>query len=189
MGGKSMKKAYVFIANGFEEVEAITPIDYLRRANIETVVVGVGTRQVKSPRNVTIICDTELNEVLEKTDETLLVVLPGGLDNSKSLGESEAVENFVKAVHKNGGIIAAICAAPVLTLGKWGMLDGKKFTCYPGMGEDLATKPLQGERVVRDGNIITGCGAGAAEEFSFALIEAVSGKTALQELKKSIVAR
>lgn len=190
MGDKySMKKAFLFLANGFEEVEAVTPIDYLRRAGIDLITVGVTGKTVTSARNLICMCDMILEEAAAHIDESFLVVLPGGLPNSRTLAESQIVKNFVIKTLETGGIVGAICAAPALALGAWNILDGKKFTCYPGMGASLKTQPQTRERVVKDGNIITACSAGAAEEFSFALVEALCGKTALNKLKSEVVAR
>ena len=195
-----MQKIFLFIADGFEEVEAVTPLDYLRRCGADLTLVGVGAKVIRSSRGLTVTCDVTLSELIEegsnakKNAERLaagaaLAILPGGLPNSRTLGENTELRSFVTEAAKHGGLIAAICAAPVLALGKWGLLDGKQFTCYPGMGEDLPTKPVTGARVIRDGQFITACGAGAAEEFAFALVDALYGAKKLAELKSSIVAR
>lgn len=195
-----MKRVFLFIADGFEEVEAVTPIDYLRRCGAELSVVGVDTKVIRSARGLSVTCDATLSDLLGDGDEieknaaklavdTGLVILPGGIPNSRTLGEHTALRCFSTEVVKHGGFVAAICAAPALALGSWGMLTGKRFTCYPGMGKDLPTPPVEGARVVRDGVYITACGAGAAEEFTFALIDAVYGAAKLAELKSSIVAR
>lgn len=195
-----MKKILLFIADGFEEVEAITPLDYLRRCGAELCVVGVDAKVIRSARNLAVTCDTTLSELFGNggnahaaaarlAADTAMVILPGGIPNSRTLSEHSALASFIGEIAKHGGFIAAICAAPALALGKWGMLDGKRFTCYPGMGEDLPTLPVKGTRVVRDGAFITACGAGAAEEFTFALVDALYGTAKLDELKASIVAR
>lgn len=196
-----MKKVFLFIADGFEEVEAVTPLDYLRRCGADLILAGVGGKAIRSSRGLNITCDCTLEDLIggnsagagtdmdSLASDTALVILPGGLPNSSTLSANAALEAFVKAVAKHGGFVAAICAAPALALGGWGLLDGKKFTCYPGMGGELPTPPVKGARVVRDGIFITACGAGAAEEFSFALIEALYGRQKLDELKVSIVAR
>ncbi|MEL3910813.1 MAG: DJ-1/PfpI family protein [Treponema sp.] len=191
-----MKKVFLFISDGFEEVEAITPLDYLRRCGAETVVVGIGGKAIKSSRSLSITCDFSWDEFIaagvpleQCARETALVVLPGGLPNSRTLGEHTGLRDFVKTVQNCGGIVAAICAAPVLTLGVWGMLNGKQYTCYPGMGEELPTPPVKDARVIRDGAIITACAAGAAEEFSFMLVEVLYGSEKLRELKTAIAAR
>ena len=195
-----MKKIFLFIADGFEEVEAITPLDYLRRCGADLTLVGVGATVIRSSRGLTVTCDLTLKDLLgggadaEKNAERLaaetsLAILPGGLPNSRTLGENAELRYFITETAKHGGLIAAICAAPALALGSWGLLDGKQFTCYPGMGKDLSTQPVKGARVLKDGTFITACGAGAAEEFAFALVDALYGEKKLSELKSSIVAR
>ncbi len=184
-----MKKAFIFLSNGFEDVEAVTPIDYLRRVGIDLVTVGVPGKTITSSKKMPVICDIVLDDALKMADDCFMAILPGGMQNSQTLGNTEGVRNIVEKTLENGGLVGAICAAPVLVLGKWGLLKNKKYTCYPGMGGNLSTKPQITERVVRDGNIITSAGAGAAEEFAFALVEASSGKTALNKLKEEVVAR
>ena len=195
-----MKKIFLFIADGFEEVEAITPFDYLRRCGADLILVGVNAKVIRSSRGLTVTCDLTLSELIgagpdvKKNIErlaanTALAILPGGLPNSRTLSENAVLRSFITETAKHGGLVAAICAAPALALGEWGLLDGKQFTCYPGLGEDLSTKPVTGARVIRDGQFITACGAGAAEEFAFALADALYGEKKLAELKSSIVAR
>ena len=196
-----MQKVFLFIADGFEEVEAVTPLDYLRRSGADLTLVGVGGKTICSSRGLNIVCDAVFEELISgeaaahrqdlgaMAADTALVILPGGLPNSRTLGENAELETFVKAVAMHGGFVAAICAAPALALGKWGLLNEKRFTCSPGMGEDLSTAPIKDARTVRDGQFITACGAGAAEEFSFALVEALYGVQKAAELKQAIVAR
>lgn len=203
-----MKKTYMFIADEFEEVEAITPVDYLRRCGVEIVVVGVGDKTVRSARSVTLLCDCTLENMLpetasgkrlpdemitqalaQKAAETALVILPGGIGNSRTLGSNRYVKQFVELTLQNGGFIAALCAAPALTFGAWGLLNGKRFTCYPGMGTDLPTQPVKDARVVQDGSIITACSAGAAEEFAFKLVELLCGGERVAELRAAVCAR
>ena len=196
-----MQKVFLFIADGFEEVEAVTPLDYLRRSGADLTLVGVGGKTIRSSRGLNIVCDAVFEDLIggdavARTQaitalaaDTALAILPGGLPNSRALGENAALEAFVKAVAEQGGLVAAICAAPALALSRWGLLNGKRFTCYPGMGEDLPTQPVKGARTMRDGQFITACGAGAAEEFSFALVEALYGVQKTAELKQAIVAR
>ena len=195
-----MQKVFLFIADGFEEVEAVTPFDYLRRCGADLTLVGVGGKAICSSRGLAVTCDLTLSDLLGEGSEakknteklaadTALAILPGGLPNSRTLSENAELRSFITETAKRGGLIAAICAAPALALGGWGLLDGKQFTCYPGMGEDLPTKPVKGARVIRDGQFITACGAGAAEEFAFALVDVLFGEKKLAELKSSIVAR
>ncbi len=185
----TVKKACIYISDGFEDVEAITPLDYLRRCGVDTVLAGVGSKQIRSAHGVLVTCDVLAEELYDSPADFSLVVLPGGLPNSRTLGMVSALRTFVETVYAQGGIIAALCAAPVFTFGAWGLLEGKAYTCYPGMGTDLSTPPLKGERVVKDGTVITACSAGAAEEFSFALIESFCGADQVKELQKALVAR
>lgn len=195
-----MQKIFLFIADGFEEVEAITPFDYLRRCGADLTLVGVGSKMIRSSRGLAVTCDLTLSELIGDGPEakknagrlaadTALAILPGGIPNSRTLSGNVELHYFIAETVNKGGLVAAICAAPALALGDWGLLDGKQFTCYPGMGEDLPTQPIKGARVIRDGQFITACGAGAAEEFAFALVDALYGKRKLVELKNSIVAR
>ncbi len=184
-----MKKAFLFLANGFEEIEAITPLDYLRRVGIEIITVGVEGKTIYSARNIPVVCDILLDEAELSVNDCFLTVLPGGLKNSETLSDNNIVREIVEKTLENGGFVAAICAAPALALGRWGLLDGKKFTCYPGMGQNLKTKPQKDCRVITDGNIITASGAGVAEEFAFALVEAICGKDEMNKLKEQVVAR
>ena len=195
-----MQRVFLFIADGFEEVEAITPLDYLRRCGADLTLVGVDAKVIRSSRGLSVTSDITLSELIgeggdakkaveQLTADTALAILPGGLPNSRTLSKNAKLRSFITETTKHGGLVAAICAAPALALGGWGLLDGKQFTCYPGMGEDLPTQPIKGARVIRDGQFITACGAGAAEEFAFALVDALYGEKKLVELKSSIVAR
>ncbi len=184
-----MKKACICISDGFEDVEMVTPLDYLRRCGIDTVLAGVGSTRIRSSNGLSVICDVAAEELYNSADDFSLVVLPGGLPNSRTLGSVPELKTFVEAVYSNGGYVAALCAAPVFTLGAWGLLKGKSYTCYPGMGAELEKPPVVDGRVVKDGRIITACSAGAAEEFSFALIEALCGAAQVEALKGSLVAR
>lgn len=184
-----MKKVFLFMSDGFEDVEAVTSIDYLRRAGFELITVSLSEKYVTSAHGIKMECDAVLAEVENRAEEAFMAILPGGMPNSKTLGESTGVKNFVLKVLEQGGIAAAICAAPAAAFGKWGLIDGKNYTCYPGMGADLKTKPLQNKRVVKDGNIITACAAGAAEEFALTLIEAGMGKEQAEKIKQEVAAR
>ena len=195
-----MGKIFLFIADGFEEVEAVTPLDYLRRCGADLTLVGVDAKIIRSSRGLVVTCDLTLSELIgagvdakknatQLAADTALVILPGGLPNSRTLSENVELRYFISETAKQGGLVAAICAAPAIALCGWGLLDGKQFTCYPGMGQDLPTKPIKGARAIRDGQFITACGAGAAEEFAFVLVHALYGEKKLNELKNLIVAR
>ena len=161
---------YVFLADGFEETEAIAPIDMLRRAGVTVQTVGIGTDTPTGTHGITVRAD--LPETAVTTDGLEGIVLPGGLPGTTNLEASETVQRLLDYCADNDLLIAAICAAPSV-LGHKGLLDGRRYTCYPGFETaDGAT----GEPAVCDGPIVTGKGAGAALAFGAALIEALYGK-------------
>jgi 4-methyl-5(b-hydroxyethyl)-thiazole monophosphate biosynthesis len=182
-----MKTAYVFFADGCEDVEAITPVDYLRRAEVSVSVVGLSARSVTTARGLTVGCDATLAEVSGRPLPDL-AVLPGGGKGSHNLAASAALRDFIGRMLGEGRLVGAICAAPALTLGDWGFLKGRRFTCFPGMGENLPTAPLD-DRVVVDKNVITARAAGTAEEFSLALIGSLCGAAAAKRVASDILAR
>ena len=161
-----MKKAYIFLANGHEEVEALMVVDLLRRAGITIETVSItGDKMVTSSHNVTYQADRLFEEVEGSMAD--LVVLPGGLPGTTNLLAFEPLMNMVKAHNEAGKLVAAICAAPSV-LAELGILDGKKGTSYPGFGtkiENFVDAP-----VVVDGNVVTSRGLGAAIDFGLALI-------------------
>lgn len=175
---------YILLAPGFEEAEALVPVDLLRRANIETALVSITGEPVPGSHNVTVTVDVTLEDVdLSKAD---MVVLPGGGPGYKNLGKEPRVERLVKEAAEKGLWVAAICAAPTL-LGKWGLLTGKDAVCYPGMEEGLTGAQAQMDRgFVVDGKIITGRAAGSAFDFGLALIEALAGKAEADKVRNGI---
>ena len=178
-------KVLIHFANGFEEVEAITPVDVLRRAGCEVITVSVtGKKEVTSTRGFTIIADKLFEETDYLTADAL--VLPGGQPGADNLNRHEGLRNQIRAFQEKGKIIAAICAAP-LVLGSAGILKGKKATCYPGVESKLTGATCTGNMVEIDANIITGKGPGAAMQFSFALAEKLVGKSKTVELRKAMI--
>ncbi len=177
----------VVLAQGFEEIEAVTPIDVLRRAGLDVVVAGVGATAVQGAHGVTYQCDVALEDI-QSTPRA--IVLPGGLPGSENLGKSGAVKELTLKVHESGGICAAICAAPAFTLAKFGLLDGRTATCYPSFEKefDSSTKPSE-DRVVVDGNIVTSRGPGTSLEFSLKLAGILAGPSAADELQSQMLAR
>jgi 4-methyl-5(b-hydroxyethyl)-thiazole monophosphate biosynthesis len=175
----SMKHVILLLAKGFEEVEAVTPVDMLRRAGITVDIVAVGNQLlVEGARKIPIMADT-LIENLDFSELPDAVICPGGMGGSKGLASSAEVTELLTRMNADGKLIAAICAAPVIVLGALGLLKGKKYTCYPGMEEDLdISKNPNAEHkrdlVVKDGNLLTSQGPGTAGSFSFALIEYLS---------------
>ena len=175
---------YVLLAPGFEEAEALVPVDLLRRAEIETKTVTITGMPVPGSHGVTVTADLTLDQAdLSQAD---MVVLPGGGLGYQNLGEEPRVEALVREAAGKGVWVAAICAAPTL-LGRWGLLNGKQAVCYPGMEEGLAgarSRPDSG--VVVDGKIITGRAAGSAFDFGLALVEALAGRERSDEVRRGI---
>lgn len=182
---KVLKKVLLFLVEGFEEMEALAPIDLLRRAGITVDTVSITSeRTVLSSRKVTVLSDKIIDDV--NFNEYGMIVLPGGpgTDNYK---KSELLLEKVREFSENGKI-AAICAAPTILSGL-GLLNGKKAVCFPGCEETLLKDGavLISEKVVKDGNIITSRAAGTAIDFALAIIEEIHGKEKAIEIKKQIV--
>jgi 4-methyl-5(b-hydroxyethyl)-thiazole monophosphate biosynthesis len=163
----------IFLANGFEEIEAIAPIDILRRGGVDVKTVGVGGKTIIGAHNIPFICDFETGVPLPAS--TKGVILPGGMPGTKNLAASSFVSETLDYAAKAGLIIGAICAAPSV-LGELGLLKGKKATCFPGFEDKLIGAEIANDYVVRDGNFITAKGAGVAADFGFALLEAFTDK-------------
>lgn len=179
-------KALVCLAEGFEETEAIVPIDILRRSGIEVIVAGVGNIQITSAHNVKVVCDIEISEAKESYD---LIVLPGGMPGSTNLANSFEVVKRVITISQTG-FVCALCAAPAVVLANTGILDGKEATCYPSMEKIAPTINFtHKKRCVVDGKIITAQGPGVAEEFALTIVKEVLGKEKMEEVKKSFLAR
>ena len=165
---------YVFLANGFEEIEAIATIDVLRRAELGVVTVGVGSREITGAHGITLTADKQTTELITFSDVDA-VVLPGGMPGTLNLEKDKIVSKFVDYAECNGRLIAAICAAPSI-LGHKGLLQGKKATCFPGFEEQLLGAEYVNESVVRDGNIITAKGAGVAIDFGLEIVKIFCGE-------------
>lgn len=180
-----MKTIYVHFANGFEEIEALAPVDVLRRAGCEVLLVSVsGSKNVTSSRGVTIVTDKLFEEVDYKTADML--VLPGGMPGSKNLDDHAGLKSKIAEHNKQGRWIAAICAAPMV-LGHMGILEGKTVTCYPGNEPDLKGAKPTGRSLEIDGNIITAKGAGVSVKFSLALVEVLMGAEKANEIKNRMM--
>ncbi len=174
---------YVFLADGFEEVEALTPVDLLRRADVEVRTVGVSGRNVTGAHGVTVTADIPADEVDIKTAE--MIVLPGGYPGYVNLETSDAVQTAIDECAAMGRFIAAICAAPTI-LGHKGLLRGKSATCFPGMEGELEGAVLSGDPVVRDGMIVTSRAAGTAADFALCLIGCLAGDDTAERIRAQI---
>ena len=175
---------YCFLADGFEEVEAITPIDMLRRAGAEVRTVGVTGKNVTGSHGITVEADIAENEIqLDSCVEA--VILPGGMPGTLNLEKSEKVKEAVRFAAGNGKLVCAICAAPSV-LGHMGLLDGKEAIAYPGFEKDLYGASVSDKYVVRDGSFITAKGAGVAIDFGLAIVGALYGKEVSDKIRASI---
>ena len=175
-----MAKVYVFLANGFEDVEALIPVDVLRRGGVDVVTVSTtGGQIVESAHGVGIRADVLFDDC-DFSDADLLM-LPGGMPGASNLYAHEGVCQALLAQHEKGGKIAAICASPAVVLAPLGILDGKNATCYPGFEEALIETNYTGELVTVDGTITTGEGPAAAFPYAYELLsQLVDEQTAAQ---------
>ena len=170
------------LAEGFEELEAVTVIDLLRRAGFDVTVAGLRSGPVTGSRGTVIVPDSVLEEVLQQ--EFDMIVLPGGLPGSDNLNGDPRIHQLLGRTAAAGRYVAAICAAPKV-LASAGLLAGRRATSYPGVLEQMALPDVQlcSEAVVRDGNVITSRGPGTALEFALQLIEVLAGKTRREEVE------
>lgn len=179
-----MKKIYMFLADGFETVEALAPVDVMRRAGLQVVTVSImGRKSVLSAQDVPVTADTMLDEC--SFSEADALVLPGGSVGTENLSSCTAVRNAIEAANADGKIVAAICAAPMV-LGRMGLLQGRKATCYPGCEVELTGAQYTAATVQKDGNIITACGPGASFDFGFAIVEHFCGTEKVETLRSQM---
>ncbi len=176
---------YLFLANGFEEIEALCPLDLLRRAGLQVTTVGIGSEAVMGAHGIPVTAD--IPDTMYRDSAPEMIILPGGMPGAANLDASPVVDAALRAAQKNGAFLAAICAAPMI-LGKRGYLDGKEAICFPGFEEHLKGASLSQKRVVRDGTVITAAGMGVALEFGLALVEALKGKAAAEALRRAVLA-
>lgn len=179
---------YIFLANGFEEIEALTQVDYLRRAGIELYTVGIEDDCIYGAHNIPVVCDKTIDEINVKDKNIDMVILPGGLGGVDGISNCKKALDAVEYCVKNDKYVAAICAAPTI-LAKMGYLKGKHAVCYPAMLDELSDCANTEGRVAIDGKFITAAAAGVSEEFSFSLIEALCGKDAAEKVRSGIFAR
>lgn len=180
-----MKKAYVHFAEGFEEIEALTIVDVLRRAEIPTEMVSVtGHRQVSGAHGIKIITDVVFEDV--NYDQAAMIILPGGLPGAKNLQDHEGLRKVLEKKASQKEPIAAICAAPMV-LGDLGILKGKDAVCYPGFETHLKGARVKNELSVKFDNIITGKGPGAAINFSLEIVKALKGESVANNLANGMI--
>ena len=173
------------LAQGFEEIEAVTILDILRRGGVQVMAVSMtGDKTVRGAHDISVEADISFKEAdYARCD---MIVLPGGMPGTKNLLKDENLMSKIKEFNKQGKYLAAICAAPMV-FGAAGILNGKKATIYPGMEEYLKNAKLTTEKVVVDGKIITSRGPGTAIEFALAIVEILEGAQVSEKLRKDLV--
>lgn len=177
---------YMLLGTGFEETEAIAPLDLLRRAGVSVATVGINGKIIKGSHGIGVEADIELGEM----DLTAMegIILPGGLGGVASIKASKEAMEAVRFAWENGKLVAAICAGPTI-LAALGITDGKNTTCYPGCEDQMGSAKIVNAAAVTDGNVITGTSAGCAVPFGLALIAALKGQEAADAVAKQIVIR
>lgn len=178
---------YMLLGTGFEETEAVAPLDLLRRAGVQVLTVGVNGKHIAGSHGIVVEADITIGEMDLTNME--MIIIPGGLGGVSSLRASEAALAALRFGWENGKYVAAICAGPTI-LADLGITDGLRATCYPGHEKYMGSAKMQeNAAVVTDGKLITGTSAGCAIPFGLALVEALKGKEAAEAVKKQIVIR
>ena len=190
-----MKGVYIFLAEGFEEIEALATVDVLRRGGIDARSVSISDdKRVTGAHGIPVIADLNRDEfnamtVSEGTDESDVMIFPGGMPGTRHLAEDTGLMNLMKRHFAEGGTVAAICAAPGLVVSQLPSLKGRLFTCYDGFEEAPAAKG--GEYVkspaISDGNLITGRGPGCAVDFALAIVEHLKGSETAAGIRSSMM--
>lgn len=194
-----MAQVAVFLAPGFEEIEALTVVDYLRRANVNVITVSVpaanSTEELESvtgSHKITVIADTKLSDFIEKMngEEPEAVYFPGGMPGASNLAANQYLFQMITKMDRGGKLVAAMCASPAVVLARTGILSNRKWTCYPGMNNNLAeycgsadwakevmenSEHIEDVPFVLDNNVLTGRGPGTAEQFAMKFVELLAG--------------
>lgn len=177
---------YLFLADGFEEVEALTPLDMLRRAQIPVATVGIGGEYIRGAHNVVVKADLAPSDIV--LDDMTAVILPGGMPGTRNLEKSDDVQRAIAYAMQNNLTVAAICAAPSI-LGHGDFLKERKATCFPGFEDDLHGADVSDESFVWDGNVLTAKGAGVAMDFAFELVKRLASEEKSAEIRGAIQCR
>lgn len=190
-----MKGVYIFLANGFEEIEALATLDVLRRGGVDVKTVSVlYDKFVTGSHKTTVVADMTYGEFkaevqLDGTDESDVMIFPGGMPGTRNLAENGEIINFMRLHYAEGGAVAAICAAPGLVVSQLPSLQGKHFTCFDGFEDAPVARGgvYEQKPAVRDGNLITGRGAGCAVEFGLAILAHLKGDEAAAAVRHSLM--
>lgn len=181
-----MKKILLLLAEGFEEIEALTPVDYMRRMDIVVDTCSITTeKNVAGAHKITVAADKILNEI-DSIEEYDGLIIPGGLPGATNLRDNSRVIELVKEFNKKDKLIGAICAGPIV-LERAGIIKDKEVTSYPGFEDDLKASIYKEDIVVQDGNIITARGPAVAVYFTLQLVESLLGEEKVEELRKNIL--
>ena len=176
---------YMFLANGMEEIEALCPLDLMRRAGLKVTTVGIGGQEITGAHGITVKADISEAEYNDASPE--MIFLPGGMPGTLNLAASSTVNKAIKNAVKADAYIAAICAAPSI-LGDLGLLNGKEAICYPGFEDRLMGAKISDKRVVLDGKILTAAGMGVALEMGLTIVSIFCGKDASEKLRNAVIA-
>ncbi len=190
-----MKGVYIFLANGFEDTEALATLDILRRGGVDVKTVSIHRDKfVTSSHKLTVVADMTYGEFkadleFDGTDESDVMIFPGGMPGTKNLAENGEIINFMRLHYAEGGTVAAICAAPGLVVSQLPSLEGKHFTCFDGFEDAPIARGgiYEKKPAVSDGNLITGRGAGCAIEFGLAILEHLKGEETATSVKHAMM--
>ena len=181
---EEMKKSYLFLAEGFEDIEAISVVDVLRRGGVEVEMVSItGQKQVKSAHGIEVVADRTFEEI--KWEEADCLICPGGMPGAQYLSECSPLLQLLQQQYESDRLLAAICAAPSI-LGHKGLLNNLKATCFTGFEDDLIGAQVLDKPVITDKNIITAYGAGAAFDFGFEILSYILGDAVCRNFKKQM---
>ncbi len=180
---------YLFLAEGFEEIEALTPVDILRRAGVKVTTVGIGNRTVVGSHGIPVTADLTEDEFMKvlSNDNLSAIILPGGMPGTKNLDASKTVDKALETAVFGEKLICAICAAPMI-LGKRNLLKGREAICYPGFEQYLTGAVISNDNVAVSDNIITAKGMGVALDFSLNIVEKLKDIETLEKIRKSVIA-
>ncbi len=179
---------YVILADGFEEIEALTPVDFLRRAGAEVVTVGITGPCPVGAHGIPVKCDIDAAETDIFAEVPEMVVFPGGMPGASNIDTYSGTDRLISDTLSSGGYVGAICAAPMI-LGKRGVLEGKRAVCFPGFEEHLHGAVITDCDAVRDGNVVTSRCMGTAMEFSFELAACLFGRVAAEKTLAAVMAK
>ena len=181
-----MSRVLIPLATGFEEIEAVTNIDVLRRASIEVVTISLNSLDVKGDHGIPIIADQRIDQI--DVDDFDAIVLPGGMPGAGNLRDNQKILDFVRKIYDKGGLVAAVCAAPIV-LEAARILEGKKATSYPSFSDEMSSCKYLEDRVVKDDNIITARGPGVALEFALEIVKYIKTESDAKELKEAMIVK